>query len=151
MIREVVRSFVPQFVRDPRVLYLGDAKAKSGYWDEEALAELGLTFNKAGQMPDVIVHDGERNWLILVEAVTSHGPVNPKRVVELKALFGASMAGLVFVTAFPDRKTFKKYLADIAWETEVWIAEDSTHMVHFNGERFLGPYEEAGGGSESVA
>ena len=140
LIKAIIESFVPQFVQRPRVLYVGDAGAKTGYFDEASLAELGLTFDRHGQMPDVILHDGERNWLILVEAVTSHGPVNPKRVLELKALFGASTAGLVFVTAFPDRKTFRKYLAEIAWETEVWIAEDPTHMVHFNGERFLGPY-----------
>ena len=25
-------------------------------------------------------------------------------------------------------------------ESEVWIAEDPDHMIHFNGERVLGPY-----------
>ncbi|MEK7704010.1 MAG: BsuBI/PstI family type II restriction endonuclease [Myxococcota bacterium] len=78
---------------------------------------------------------------MLVEAVTSHGPVNPKRMGELKDLFRGSTAGLVFVTAFPDRKTLLKYLAQIAWETEVWVADAPDHMIHFNGERFLGPYE----------
>lgn len=93
-----------------------------------------------GKMPDVVVHHVERGWLVLVEAVTSHGPMNPKRVVELRELFASSTAGLVLVTAFEDRATFARYLPDIAWETEVWIAEAPTHLVHFNGERFLGPY-----------
>ena len=93
-------------------------------------------------MPDVVVHHGEKNWLVLIEAVTSHGPVNPKRRQELKALFSGSTDGLVFVTAFLDRKAMLKYLNDISWETEVWIAESPTHLIHFNGERFLGPYEE---------
>jgi hypothetical protein len=89
----------------------------------------------------VIVHDVRRNWLILIEAVTSHGPVNMKRHNELKTLFKDSTAGLVFVTAFEARKAMVKYLGEIAWETEVWVAEAPTHLIHFNGERYLGPYE----------
>jgi len=93
-------------------------------------------------MPDVVVHHVEKDWLVLIEAVTSHGPVNPKRRKELKELFSGSTAGLVFVTAFIDRRAMLKYLNDISWETEVWIAESPTHLIHFNGERFLGPYED---------
>ena len=92
-------------------------------------------------MPDVIVYTEEKNWLILIEAVTSHGPVNPKRRGELKTLFESSKAGLVFVTAFLDRRAMVKYLSEISWETEVWVADAPTHLIHFNGERFLGPYE----------
>jgi hypothetical protein len=93
-------------------------------------------------MPDIVVHYTDKNWLVLIEAVTSHGPVNPKRRRELKALFSGSAAGLVFVTSFLGRRDMLKYLNDISWETEVWIAESPTHLIHFNGERFLGPYEE---------
>lgn len=82
-------------------------------------------------------------WLLLIEAVTSHGPVDAKRHGELAALFGSSSAGLVYVTAFPDRSTMGKYLGDISWETEVWVATSPTHLIHFDGERFLGPYETA--------
>ena len=91
-------------------------------------------------MPDVIVHYTERDWLVLIEAVTSHGPINPKRREELRRLFTGSKAGLVFVTAFLTRKAMVEYLDDISWETEVWVAESPTHMIHFNGKRFLGPY-----------
>ena len=84
---------------------------------------------------------GVLDWLVLVEAVTSHGPVNPKRLGELKHLFKDSTAGLVFVTAFMTRKTMTEFLNDISWETEVWVAEAPSHLIHFNGERFLGPYE----------
>jgi len=86
------------------------------------------------------VHFAEKNWLVLIEAVTSHGPMNPKRLVELKELFAGSKAGLVFVTAFLDRRALLKHLREIAWETEVWVADSPDHMIHFNGERFLGPY-----------
>mgnify|MGYP001121404266 FL=1 len=93
-------------------------------------------------MPDVVVSHSRKNWLVLIEAVTSHGPVNPKRRQELKMLFAESKAGLVFVTAFLDRHKMMKYLDDISWETEVWVADSPTHLIHFNGERFLGPYGE---------
>lgn len=88
-----------------------------------------------------MVHFSEKNWLVLIEAVTSHGPINPKRHGELKKLFKTSTAPLVFVTAFSDRHALNRYIAEIAWETEVWVADNPTHMIHFNGERFLGPYE----------
>ena len=86
------------------------------------------------------MHYTDKNWLVVIEAVTRHGPVNPKRLAELKSLFSGSNAGLVFVTAFLDRRGLLKYLSEIAWETEVWVADAPGHMIHFNGERFLGPY-----------
>ena len=91
-------------------------------------------------MPDVVIYCPKRDWLILAEAVTSHGSVDGKRHRELGELFKSSNAGLVYVSAFPDRKTFTRYLEDISWETEVWIADNPTHLIHFNGARFLGPY-----------
>ena len=89
--------------------------------------------------PDLIYYE-KRNWLVLIEAVTSHGPVDPKRREELKQLFEGCSAGLVFVTAFLTRRAMVEYLDDISWETEVWVAEAPSHLIHFNGERFLGPY-----------
>ena len=91
-------------------------------------------------MPDVVVYHVQKNWLVLIEAVTSHGAVTPKRRKELEVVFENSTAGLVYVTAFDRRSDMAKYLNEISWETEVWIAEAPTHIIHFNGERFLGPY-----------
>jgi hypothetical protein len=91
-------------------------------------------------MPDVVIHHKDKDWLLLCEAVTSHGPVDGKRRDELRALFRSSRAGLVFVTAFPSRSVMSRYLNEIAWETEVWCADHPTHLIHFNGERFLGPH-----------
>jgi adenine-specific DNA-methyltransferase len=91
-------------------------------------------------MPDVVLHYTARNWLLLIESVTSHGPVDGKRHNELANLFASSTAGLVYVTAFPNRTIMGRYLGEIAWETEVWVANAPSHLIHFNGERFLGPY-----------
>ncbi len=107
---------------------------------DQKLASLGVTLDKKGKLPDVVLYWPEKNWLLLIESVTSHGPVDGKRHAELNQLFTDSTAGLVFVTAFPDRKVMNKYLPVISWETEVWVADAPTHMIHFNGDRFLGPH-----------
>ena len=142
LVKKIIDDFCPLFTPGGYIIYVGDTQAKWAYFDASALAILGIDIDEHGKMPDVVVHHVEKNWLVLIEAVTSHGPVNPKRRQELKELFSGSTSGLVFVTAFLDRRAMLKYLNDISWETEVWIAESPTHLIHFNGERFLGPYEE---------
>jgi hypothetical protein len=141
LIAALVEYFCSAFTPGGRVLYVGDADEKFSVFDSEMLEELGVKIDEHGKMPDLIVYDVERDWLVLIEAVTSHGPVGPKRHEELRALFAGARPGLVFVTAFLDRKTLAKFINDISWETEVWVAESPTHLIHFNGERFLGPYE----------
>jgi hypothetical protein len=142
LIKEVIEGFCPRFTPGARVVYIGDAGDKFAAWEKEYLGDLGIRIDKHGKMPDIVIHDAARNWLVLVEAVTSHGPTNAKRHQELKTLFRSTSCGLVFVTAFLDRRTMSKYLGDIAWETEVWVAESPSHLIHFDGERFLGPYQE---------
>jgi adenine-specific DNA-methyltransferase len=140
LIREIVMEFGPRFAPGAEVIYVGDTGDKAGYFLQERLEELGVTVDRHGKLPDVVLFDAQRNWLLLVESVTSHGPVNSKRHGELASLFVRAKPELVFVTAFPDRRTMGKYLADISWETEVWIADSPTHMIHFNGDKFLGPH-----------
>jgi type II restriction enzyme len=142
LVKKIIDDFCPLFTPGGHVIYVGDTQTKWAYFDNEALGELGVKMEEHGKMPDVVVHYTEKNWLVLIEAVTSHGPVNPKRRQELKELFGGSKAGLVYVTAFIDRRTMMKYLDDISWETEVWISDSKTHLIHFNGDRFLGPHED---------
>jgi adenine-specific DNA-methyltransferase len=140
LVEQIINEFCSRFTPSGTLIYIGDTADKFAYFDHEALAALGVTIDKRGKMPDVVVHHPNKNWLVLIEAVTSHGPINPKRQNELRQLFRDSTAGLVFVTAFLNRKDMVKYLNEISWETEVWVAESPTHMIHFNGERFLGPY-----------
>lgn len=141
LIREIIEKFSPRFAPGSVLIYAGDTGRKWAYFDAERLQEIGVSVDAHGKMPDVVLHDPNRNWLFLVESVTSHGPVDGKRRDELAALFAKATSGLVYVTAFPDRATYRKYSADVAWETEVWIADAPEHMIHFNGSRFLGPYE----------
>ena len=122
------------------MVYAGDTGDKWGYFDPSRLAKLGVSMDSHGKTPDVVLYFAEKNWLLLVESVTSHGPVNGKRHAELAMLFADLKAGLVYITAFPNRSTMSRYLGDIAWETKVWVADSPSHLIHFNGARFLGPY-----------
>ena len=140
LIKTVIEEFCPRFVAGGMILYIGDAEDKFLHLDADYLQRLGVTIPAPAKMPDVVVHDTRRNWLLLIEAVTSAGPVDRKRRRELKDLFAGCKAGLVFVTAFANREAMRSFLTQLSWETEVWIAEDPDHLIHFNGERFLGPY-----------
>lgn len=142
LLKRILDDFCPFYTPGGKVIYVGDTQKKWAYFKPNLLADLGVVVEEHGKMPDVVVHYVAKDWLILIEAVTSHGPVNPKRREELKKLFLKSSAGIVYVTAFMNRTAMMKYLGEISWETEVWVAESPTHLIHFNGERFLGPYDE---------
>lgn len=142
LIKKILDDLCSLYTPAGRVLYVSNTKDKWAYFDPSALRSIGVEIEEHGKMPDVVVHHVEKGWLVLIEAVTSHGPVNPKRRQELKELFAGSKIGLVFVTAFLERRAMIKYLNDISWETEAWVADSPTHLIHFNGERFLGPYED---------
>jgi adenine-specific DNA-methyltransferase len=140
LIKDILEQFCPRFTPGGMILYVGDAGDRYLVNETRKMQEMGLILDPRGKMPGLVVYHVQQDWLVLVEAVTSHGPVNLKRHNELKQLFQASGKGLVFVTAFPSRNAMTRYLADISWETEVWVADQPDHMIHFNGERFLGPY-----------
>jgi len=140
LIRAIIEDFAPRFAPGSVLVYAGDTGEKWGYFDKALLTELGVEVDEHGKMPDVVLHYTDKNWLLLVESVTSHGPVDGKRHAELAELFAGSKSGLVYVTAFPNRAIMGRYLGEIAWETEVWVADAPSHLIHFNGERFLGPY-----------
>lgn len=143
LIKAVIEDFAARFVPGAVLIYAGDTGDKWGYFDAASLAALGVSVKAHGKMPDVVIHYPDRNWLLLVESVTSHGPVDGKRHAELARLFATAKAGLVYVTAFPDRSLMSRYLGEIAWETEVWVADAPSHLIHFNGARFLGPHTPA--------
>ncbi len=142
LIKAIIEDFASRFAPGSIIAYAGDTGDKWSYFDAALLAGLGVDVNFHGKMPDVVFHYAKKNWLLLVESVTSHEPVNGKRHAELAELFSESRAGLVYVTAFPNRAVMGRYLSEIAWETEVWVADSPSHLIHFNGERFLGPYNE---------
>lgn len=141
LIKAIIEEFAPRFAPDSRLVYAGDTGDKWGYFDTDLLKQLCVEVDSHGKMPDVVLYHGEKNWLILAEAVTSHGPVDGKRRMELADLFKDCTAGLVYMSAFQTRATMVRYLGVLAWETEVWVAESPSHLIHFNGEKFIGPYK----------
>lgn len=145
---DIVHEFCSRFVgKGGRLLYIGDTASsrneggKLMFLESDYLESLGVPPMAHDKLPDVVVYDEENEWLFLIEAVTSHGPVSAKRWLELEEALKTCKVGRVYVTAFPDKAEFRKNAADVAWETEVWIADNPDHMIHFNGEKFLGPYE----------
>jgi adenine-specific DNA-methyltransferase len=135
----IVSEFGPRFAPGAKLLYLGDTAKKSIVFEKDLLAKLNVPVSEHGKFADIILYDEKKNWLFLIEAVTVHGPVSPKRHVEMEKMLRRCPAGRVYVTAFLDLATFKKFVNEIAWETEVWIAEMPSHMIHYNGDKFLGP------------
>ena len=138
LIRAIVEEFAPRFAPGSRVLYVGDTGNKGVIHDEALMQGLGIQVHQRGKMPDAILYREEMGWLYLIESVTSVGPVDSKRHGELVHLFGSAKAGLVFVTAFPSRQVMARFLPHIAWETEVWCSDNPSHLIHFNGDRFMG-------------
>ena len=135
----VVHEFASRFAKGSEVIYLGDTANKDLYIDKNTLKKLDIPINEHSKLPDVVIYDQNKNWLFLIEAVTSHGPVSPKRIIELEEFLKNCNAGKIYVSAFPDFTEFKKHSKNIAWETEVWVVESPDHMIHFNGDKFLGP------------
>lgn len=135
----IIEQFGPRFAPGSCLLYLGDTVQKDLFKDTQGLQAIGVPITEHDKLPDVVLYSPEKQWVYLIEAVTSHGPMSPKRVFELEAMFKSCSAGTIFVSAFPDMAEFRKFMRDIAWETEVWIAEVPEHMIHYNGDRFMGP------------
>lgn len=140
LIKEMIDAFCSRFTPGGQLLYVGDAGTADPIFEEGILASLGASLDKHGKLPDLIVYMPDRDWLVLMEAASSHGPVDAKRQGELSVLFGEVSAELVFVSCFRSRAEMRRYLSDIAWETDAWCADNPSHLIHFNGERFLGPY-----------
>lgn len=136
LIRAIWEDFGSRFVPNGHLVYVGDTGKKHGYFDRELFSSLGVNLDDHGKMPDVIIYSPERNWLVLAESVTSHGPVDAKRYAELTELFKDSSAELVFLSAFPNRKTFGKYQEVVSWGTSVWIADNPSHTISYSDTHF---------------
>lgn len=135
----VIRLFWPRFVPTAKLLYLGDTAKKDWHVEPAVLEDVGSPFSVHDKYPDLVFWLDDRRWLVLVEAVTTHGPFSPKRRSELERLLTGSDVHTIYVTAFPSWREFKQYIDGIAWETEVWLAEVPDHMIHYNGPKFLAP------------
>lgn len=145
LILAVAGKFIPAFAPSATVLYRGDRSEEQAGLDAAALGGLGISDFKPDRMPDVIIHHAAKNRLILIDTVPGHGPINARRHDELNHSFTKARPHLILITAFLNRNEAAKHLSEISWATDVWSADAETHLIHFNGERFLGPYEDTEG------
>lgn len=139
--KAIIEEFLPRFGYGAKVIYVGDAENKFLHYDQSTADSIGLSKLAHEELPDVIAFSQEKNWLYLIEAAHSSGPISPERIITLQPLLEECTVATIYVTAFLDRATFRKFMVDVAWETEVWIASDPDHVIHFDGEKFLGPYQ----------
>ena len=137
--KAIIEEFAPRFAPGSECLYVGDTIQKDMVKNIEKLSQLGFEITLHDKMPDIVLYREDKHWIYFVESVTSVGPIDPKRIIEIESMTGNVTAGKIYVTAFLDFATFKKFSAQLAWETEVWIADMPDHMIHLNGDKFLGP------------
>lgn len=140
--KAIIEEFLPRYGHGAEVLYVGDTSDKYLYLEKEKLEQLSFFEISHEELPDVIAYSKKKNWLYLIEAVHSSGPISEIRLLQLQKLTKGCTADIVYITAFLNRQKFRQFMTEIAWETEVWIADNPDHLVHFNGDKFLGPYKE---------
>lgn len=137
--KAIIEEFAPRFAPHSECLYVGDTIEKDLVKNVDKLQELGFEITLHDKMPDVVLYREDKNWIYFIESVTSVGPMDSKRIVEIEEMTKNVTAGKIYVTAFLDFDTYKKFSKDLAWDTEVWLAEEPEHMIHLNGDRFMGP------------
>lgn len=140
LIQQTVSEFLPRFGHGAEVLHMQQGRKKPSSGTLEVLNEHGISC-VGPRLPDIIAYSPKKNWLFLIEAVHTSGPISETRLIQLQRMVAGCKVDVVYVTAFLNRVKFRQYVADIAWETEVWIADNPDHMVHFNGDKFMGPYK----------
>ena len=139
--KAIIEEFAPRFAPNAECLYVGDTIKKDLIKNVKKLSSLGFEITLHDKMPDVVLYCEDKNWIYFIEAVTSVGPMSPQRIIEIEEMTKGVSAGKIYVTAFPDFSTYKKFSEDLAWETEVWLSELPDHMIHLNGDKFMGPRE----------
>lgn len=140
--KAIIEEFAPRFAPGSEVLYVGDTAKKDLIKNTEKLKELGVRLTDHDKLPDVVLYLANKDWLYFIEAVTSVGPVSVKRMNEIQDMLKSCSSGIIYVTTFLDMSSqngFKRFIDQIAWETEIWVADNPDHLIHLNGDRFLGP------------
>lgn len=137
--KAIIEEFAPRFAPNSECLYVGDTTEKDLVKNADKLAALGFEITLHDKMPDIVLYREDMNWIYFIESVTSVGPMSPKRILEIESMTKSVISGKIYVTAFPDVKTFKKFAEELAWETEVWLSDLPDHMIHLNGDKFMGP------------
>lgn len=135
---EVVQVYAPIFLRAPQVVYLGDTRRKDGYQNRDLMRELNLPLQVTASLPDVILLSEVERCLAVIEVVASSGPISESRLGQLAPLVQQSLAlgyRPRYVTAFPSRRVLRRFVEELAWGTQVWIAEEAEQVIRFGDDR----------------
>lgn len=137
--KAIIEQFLPRFGFEAAVLYVGDTEDKFMYMDQNSLESIHFFELNHEMLPDIVAYSKEKNLLYLIEAFHSTGEWNEIRLrtVVKKLQESGCTAIPVFFTAFETKAIFRQKAKDIAWETEVWLADNPDHLIHFNGSKFL--------------
>lgn len=138
--KSIIEMFLPRYGFSAEILYVGDTIKKYLHVEKDRLKELNIPEPNHEELPDIVAFSKQKNWLFLIEAVTSFGEITDIRKRELEILCSRCNIPIIYITAFLNREDYRKYCSNLAWETEVWIASDPDHLIHLNGDKFLGPY-----------
>ncbi len=137
----ILQYLIPLVCKEkPELLYIGDATDRNLWQKDERLDELGIhVLSQSGNLPDIIVYDESQKRVIFIEAYHSTGPFTIDRVNAIKSLCAcAEGTEAAFITAFDSTAKMLKNYKDIAWDTDIWSADEPTHLVHKNGDKFIG-------------
>lgn len=137
--KAIIEEFAPRFAKGAELLYVGDTENKDLIKKVDVLENIGVSITEHDKLPDVIFYLENKKWLHFIEAVTLVEPMNDKTIIQIKEMTKNCKCSNVYVTAFLNKSTFKKFVSELAWETEVWLSEQPDHMIHLNGDRFMGP------------
>lgn len=94
--KAIIEEFAPRFAPDSECLYVGDTIEKDLVKNVEKLTKLGFEITLHDKMPDVVLYREDKDWLYFVESVTSVGPMDPKRILEITEMTKDVTAGKIF-------------------------------------------------------
>jgi hypothetical protein len=130
-------KFIPQCAPQAKVLFLRGSDDRSLIFVPGVLQRLGIPIEKLEKLPDAVLHLPKRNLLILL---TLNAPITTKQRNRIERWLAECMAKREYVSALSDWQALSRAGNSFAWDTHVWLAEEPEHMIHWNGEKFLGPH-----------
>ncbi len=139
--KAILETFVRNFASGALLLYIGDTSNRKLQCDDNKLEELGIrVLSDSPKLPDIILYDEKHKRILFIEAYTSTGEFTIDRVNFIKDLCKPKNEDMeiAFITAFANTKKMLQVYSRIAWDTDIWVAEDPTHMTHKNGDKFIG-------------
>ncbi|SPF51330.1 Type-2 restriction enzyme PstI (fragment) [Candidatus Sulfopaludibacter sp. SbA4] len=108
--KAIIEQFLPRFGHGAEVLYVGDTANKYAFINRERLARLKCFDIEESKLPDVLAYSESENWIFLIEAVYSSGPISSERRLALAQLLAKCTASPVLRHSFPGQSHIPEVL-----------------------------------------